>query len=161
MKCFYCEQVATIHLTDIVNTTKREMHLCDRCARQKKLIPDGPSPELNLSALVQIIMAQAADEMATTLECPDCGIGYAAFRADGRLGCPTDYDAFRTALEPLLERIHRSIHHDGKTPRSAVLRSELSRLREELNAAIAAESFERAAELRDLIRTKEGADESR
>ena len=33
------------------------------------------------------------------------------FRADGRLGCPHDYEVFRVGLEPLLQRIHRSGRH--------------------------------------------------
>jgi protein arginine kinase activator len=89
------------------------------------------------------------------LTCPACGLKYAAFRADGRLGCPDDYDAFRPALEPLLERIHRGTRHGGKAPRAAALRAELSELRGQLAAAVEAENYEDAAELRDRIRQKE------
>jgi protein arginine kinase activator len=89
------------------------------------------------------------------LTCPACGLKYAAFRADGRLGCPDDYDAFRPALEPLLDRIHRGTRHEGKTPRAANRRAELATLREQLAAAVAAEHYEDAARLRDRIRQKE------
>ena len=70
---------------------------------------------------MQLIMGMPADPAGLT--CPSCGLKYAAFRADGRLGCPDDYDAFRPALEPLLDRIHRGTRHQGKAPRAALRRA--------------------------------------
>jgi protein arginine kinase activator len=160
MKCQQCGQPATVHLTDIVNKQKRETHLCEACARQHDLLPDGPAAELNLTALVQLIVGTPS-AAGLTLNCPGCGLTYPAFRADGRLGCPDDYDAFRPALEPLLDRIHRSVRHAGKAPRAAARRATLEQLRGELVAAVAAEDYESAATLRDRLRQKEGADEPR
>ncbi|HET6572352.1 MAG TPA: UvrB/UvrC motif-containing protein [Fimbriiglobus sp.] len=155
MKCHYCGQPATVHLTDIVAKQKRELHLCEGCAREHHLVPDGPTPQLNLQALVQLIMGMPVGADPAGLTCPTCGLKYAAFRADGRLGCPDDYDAFRSALEPLLDRIHRGTRHQGKTPRAAGRRAELDSLRDQLQAAVATEKYEDAARLRDRIRQKE------
>jgi protein arginine kinase activator len=155
MKCHYCGQPATVHLTDIIAKHKREMHLCEGCAREHHLVPEGPSPQLNLQALVQLIMGMPAVADPAALTCPTCGLKYAAFRADGQLGCPDDYDAFRAALEPLLDRIHRGTQHQGKVPRTAGHRAELETLRDQLRAAVAAENYEDAARLRDRIRQKE------
>ena len=155
MKCHYCGQPATVHLTDIVAKQKRELHLCEGCAKEHHLVPDGPSPQLNLQALVQLIMGMPASADPAGLTCPTCGLKYAAFRADGRLGCPDDYDAFRAALEPLLDRIHRGTRHHGKAPRAAGRRAELDNLRDQLQAAVATEKYEDAARLRDRIRQKE------
>jgi protein arginine kinase activator len=83
--------------------------------------------------------------------CPVCGITLAEFKAEGRLGCPHDYEALRAALEPLLERIHRSMTHAGKAPKAVRVR-EWKRL---MHAAVAAEDYEEAARLRDLIRHAE------
>lgn len=155
MKCFYCGREATVHLTDIVNKKKRQLELCEECARKHELIPESPSPQLNLQALVGLIMGQPTPTAEVAgLTCPSCGLQYAAFRADGRLGCPADYEAFRQALEPLLARIHRATRHEGKTPRTAAREAELTQLREQLRAAVAAEHYEDAARLRDLIRQK-------
>jgi protein arginine kinase activator len=157
-KCHYCDRPATVHLTDIVEKQKRELHLCEDCARQQNLIPDGPAPDLNLHALVHLIMGQPAVEAGVAvagLTCPSCGLKYAAFRTDGRLGCPDDYDAFRPALESLLVRIHRSDRHCGKVPRATFRRAELFDLREQLAAAVAAENYEAASILRDRVRQKE------
>ena len=145
MKCHYCGQPATLHLTDIVAKTKRELHLCEGCAKEHYLVPEGPTPQLNLQALVQLIMGMPATADPAALTCPTCGLKYAAFRADGRLGCPDDYDAFRAALEPLLDRIHRGTRHQGKTPRAADRRAELTTLRDQLQTAVTAEKYEDAA----------------
>lgn len=158
-QCQFCGADATVHLTDIVNKKKREMHLCEGCAREHNLIPAAPGPQLNLQALLQLILGggtgpEAAPDPAQLI-CPACGLKYAQFRADGRLGCPAEYDTFRAALEPLLERVHRGTTHAGKVPRTTRRAAELGALRAELAAAVAVEDFEEAARLRDLIRAKE------
>src|SRR5947209_20062062 len=116
-KCQSCSSQATFHFTDIVNGHKKEVHLCQGCAEQKQLVK---KQELNFPAILQNLIGQhigqLTDELAR-LTCPACGIKYMEFRAEGRLGCPHDYDAFRVGLEPLLLRIHRSCKHVGKSPR--------------------------------------------
>lgn len=159
MKCQACDNPATVHVTDIVNGHKRQLRLCERCARKHNLIPDQPAPQINLKALLGLLAGHAAAPGSdpAALKCPACGLKYAEFRADGRFGCPAEYDAFRAALEPLLERVHRSLTHAGKAPRAAGRRAELAGLREQLAAAVAAERYEEAAGLRDRIRQKEAA----
>lgn len=163
MKCQYCSNPATVHLTDIVNKQKKEVHLCQACAEQQQLIKHQ---ELNLPAILQSLIGQHVgqwtDELAR-LVCPECGIKYMEFRAEGRLGCPHDYEVFRIGLEPLLERIHRAARHVGKVPRflarNARWQAELLELHRELREAVHAEAYEEAARLRDLIRHKEASDE--
>jgi protein arginine kinase activator len=162
MKCQSCESAATVHLTDIINGCKKELHLCQACAEQQQLIK---KQELNLPAILQTLIGhhigQLTDELAR-LACPLCGIKYMEFRAEGRLGCPNDYLVFRAGLAPLLERIHRAGKHVGKVPRhqpSAARQTELVELRQKLRLAVESESYEEAAGLRDLIRKKEAADE--
>lgn len=161
MKCQACDNPATVHVTDIVNKQKRELHLCERCARKHNLIPDQPAPQIDLKALLGLLVAGhpggAAGADPAALKCPACGLKYAEFRAEGRLGCPAEYDAFRAPLEPLLERIHRALAHAGKAPRAAGRRAEVAALRDQLAAAVAAERYEEAAGLRDRIRQKEAA----
>jgi protein arginine kinase activator len=163
MKCQFCPESATVHLTDIVDGQKKEMHLCARCAEQKQLIKKS---ELNLPAILQTLIGQHlgrdSDRLAR-LTCPACGIKYMEFRAEGRLGCPHDYSVFRTGLEPLLLRIHRAVRHAGKSPARAPRadrEGEALKLRRQLQAAIDADRFEEAAGILDLLRKKEAADES-
>jgi protein arginine kinase activator len=164
MKCQYCSSPATVHLTDIVNKKKRELHLCQACAEKQQLIKQQ---DLNLPAILQALIGQhvgqLTDELAR-LTCPACGIKYMEFRSEGRLGCPHDYEVFRAGLEPLLQRIHRAERHVGKVPRhrhrTAAVQTELLELRRQLRAAVDAEAYEEAGRLRDLIRQKEATDES-
>ena len=88
----------------------------------------------------------------------------AEFKAEGRLGCSHDYDAFRVGLEPLLLRIHRATRHVGKAPKhqgpSPGRAAEMVELRRLLLSAVATEQYEEAARIRDLLRKKEATDES-
>jgi protein arginine kinase activator len=164
VKCQFCSQPATVHLTDIVALQKKEIHLCQQCAEQHQLIH---KQELNLPAILKSLIGQHLGpetvELAR-LTCPACGIKYVEFRAQGRLGCPHDYLVFRGGLTPLLQRIHRSQRHVGKTPHRSVLppeqQAEWVELRRRLQTAIDREAYEEAARLRDLLRNKEATDES-
>jgi protein arginine kinase activator len=156
MKCQYCSNPATVHLTRLVKKQKLEVHLCEACAEKHQAAP----ADLSLSAILESLIGQHVSPVAEELGrliCPTCGIKYMEFRADGRLGCPADYELFRAGLVPILQRIHRATRHAGKVPRRrpAVRRddgtADLLDLRQQLRRA--------AAALRDLIRQKEGSDE--
>jgi protein arginine kinase activator len=159
-KCDSCDRPATVHLTSVeAGGARKEVHLCEACAEKKNVIH---KQELNLGAVVQALIGSNqgawSDELAR-LKCPVCGMKYMEFRAEGRLGCPHDYEVFRTGLEPLLQRIHRSVQHVGKRPgRGATASSrhrEVLDLRRQLREAVEQENYERAAQLRDRIRQKE------
>jgi protein arginine kinase activator len=160
VKCQSCSNPATVHLTEIVNGHKKEVHLCEVCAEKQQFLKHQ---ELNLSAILKAVIGPLTDELAR-LTCPACGIKYMEFKAEGRLGCPHDYEVFHAALEPLLERIHRARRHAGKVPRHAVANAarlaDLVQLRQQLRRAVEAEAYEEAARLRDLLRQKEATDES-
>jgi protein arginine kinase activator len=162
MKCQHCSKPATVHLTELEGGAKKEYHLCEACAEKQHFLQHK---ELNLPAIVQSLIGQhigqLTDELAK-LTCPACGIKYMEFRAEGRLGCPHDYEIFQAGLEPLLLRIHRAKRHIGKSPRRrycATLQRDLVQLRQRLRAAVESEEYEEAARLRDLIRQKEATDE--
>jgi protein arginine kinase activator len=164
VKCQSCSAQATVHLTDIVDGHKKELHLCQRCAEERQLVSQN---DLNLPAILQALIGQHVGQLAdglARLTCPACGIKYMEFRAEGRLGCPHDYEVFRLGLEPLLQRIHRAGRHVGKTPRraprGAARQAELLELRRRLRTAVEAEAYEEAARLRDLLRREEATDES-
>jgi protein arginine kinase activator len=158
VKCQFCSNPATVHLTDIVEKQKKELHLCQQCAEQHQLVK---KQELNLPAILKNLigqhLGQQTDELAR-LTCPACGIKYMEFRAQGRLGCPHDYEVFRGGLAPLLQRIHRADRHRGKTPLRSVLAAdqmaELVELQRRLQKAIDREAYEEAARIRDLLRRK-------
>jgi protein arginine kinase activator len=93
--------------------------------------------------------------------CPVCGMTWAQFRHGGVLGCGHDYDVFGPRLLPLLKRTQEgALEHVGKIPPRR-RREEgdhqvvTLRLRRELQKAIDAENYERAAQVRDKLRNLE------
>jgi protein arginine kinase activator len=164
VKCQLCSNPATVHLTNIIEGQKQKLHLCQECAEKQHLIQQD---DLNLSTILQTVIGQhvgpVSDELAR-LTCPECGIKYMEFRAAGRLGCPHDYAAFRTALAALVEKIHRHGRHVGKIPthfqENRQWQAEVVRLRRQLRTAVETEAYEEAARLRDLLRQKEARHES-
>lgn len=159
MKCESCQKRdAVVHLTDVSNNQKREIHLCEDCAKDKGVTikshmnKDPNFPEF----LTQLVESQTDLEgEEKDLRCSRCGITYRKFRSTGKFGCPNDYNVFRKGLLNLLERIHQKVQHVGKIPSRAgnhlARQKEMNQLREELTRAIEAEAYERAAEIRDRI----------
>lgn len=160
MNCEKCHKShATIHLTAIENGAKREAHLCEECARQT-----GVHLKFNLSIsdLLGSLMEPAAPKTSSkvsSLRCPECGITYSEFKAKARLGCAHDYEIFKTELLRLLEKIHGATTHAGKAPHTvdAAIRkeNELVRLKKDLESVVKNEDFEKAAQLRDRIKSLE------
>ncbi|HEX3152553.1 MAG TPA: UvrB/UvrC motif-containing protein [Gemmataceae bacterium] len=166
MKCQFCSKPATMHLMHTVQKKTREMHLCDACAREMNLLPESPQ-ELNVPAVLQLVMSHSqapARSSPGDAVCPECGTPYAHFKAQGRLGCPHDYEVFRSMLEPLVERVqNNAVRHVGKVPRRHRRRLRRSRqveLEARLVTAIRSERYEEAAHLRDAIRALGADDES-
>jgi protein arginine kinase activator len=154
MKCMFCKNPATMHQTVVVNKQKREAHLCEKCARERGLIPVQPGPQIDLKAILELMRSPQMSSPAEAA-CPTCGMTYAAFKAGGRFGCAHDYDAFRDTLEGLFEKVHRATAHRGKLPaafRDAARAATLADLQARMTAAARAEDYEEAARLRDLIR---------
>ena len=164
VKCQLCSKPATVHLTKLENQQKKEIHLCQNCAQQQQFVE---KQEVNLPAILQSLLGQHVDaetDALARLTCPYCGIKYMEFRAEGRLGCPHDYEVFYSGLQTLLKRIHRKIRHGGKAPHHHPPQTgrwqELLDLRQQLRQAVESESYEDAARIRDLLRQKEATYES-
>lgn len=152
------KNVATIHVTEIIDGAKKELHLCEECAKEKKILfPSANMLDLSdvLSGLIDAAGHKKVDEL-DALRCPECGITFADFRGSGRFGCANDYEVFREGVDPLLERMHGTTEHRGKVVTAVSVAStspaaKLEELRSELQAAVADEAYERAARLRDQI----------
>lgn len=164
MKCDNCGSAdAVIHLTTIENNEMTECHLCEKCAAAKGLEPGEGSPGFPLTDfLAQMGSEEPPSGEETEAACPFCGLTFPDFRETGRLGCPHCYSTFEPHLRSLLRRIHGGTQHVGKVylppdPSATEREKRLEGLRRKLERAVAAEDFERAAELRDEIRTLEPA----
>jgi protein arginine kinase activator len=99
---------------------------------------------------------QQVRQKSDELKCDRCGLTFPRFTETGRFGCSNCYDAFKGQLDPMLRRIHGKTYHVGKVPHRSGseirLRNEINRLKRELQEAINAEEYERAAVIRDRIK---------
>src|SRR2546421_12428373 len=165
MKCDNCGKQATVHLTEIKNGKKIEKHLCEQCAAQNEGVPIKSHTPIN-ELLTNFVMAHSGLQKELGTACEHCGITWAEFRQSGLLGCSHDYEQFEKDLSPLLQRAHEgATHHTGKVPArggaaGAATRpkkkvGDVGRLRKEVQRAVEAEDYEKAAKSRDQIRLAE------
>ena len=159
MICQICkDKVATIRLKEIINDVVTEIHMCKECfdIREQEggaFATGCPEKALDSAGLGA---RSKTRPKGTTIQCAACGATDEELRANGRLGCGDCYRTFAESLEPILSRIHGSTEHRGKRPclvaRNLDLKTELRHLQEDLQNAILAENYERAAKLRDKIK---------
>lgn len=172
--CQICKKApATIHLTDIHNNVKKEVHICESCAAEKGFNLQGAA---NLPQLLGIAAKKAmpTPPMAAKLKikplekelvCSQCGMTWTQFGERGRLGCPHDYQAFDSRLRPLIGSqiapgtAEVETFHVGKRPGPRQIDDErmehMRSLEKKLRQAVAEENYEAAAKL------KSGLDELR
>ena len=163
MMCEDCGvRPAKFHLTTIINGDRVERNLCPACmAKHQKQLPGIDFSNLAglLSSILEGRNAAEQEQRETEYEdlvCEQCGMTYQEFQKCGMLGCANCYQAFKTPLTALLQRVHGNTQHAGRVPggvRSGVsIRMNIDRLKEKLQRAIADEEYEQAARLRDAIR---------
>ena len=160
MKCQHCERPATFHITELTDEIPDELHLCEEHARVYLIQAEAPeleSPSIAGALAQHLKIGQAAEELARLDQqaCPICGITFYEFRHAGRLGCPHDYVCFEDKIEPIIKSIQNATQHVGKRPKSGMggtdRRTELIRLRRDMEAAVGREDYEQATTLRDEI----------
>ena len=160
MYCQICKsKEATIHLTEINEGVRSEMHICDKCAQQQGIAINSQVPLNEL--LSNLLGSQPSDEeifgsSRTEKECPQCGYNMEKFTKEALLGCPHDYEVFEEELLPLIKKAHNyHSRHCGKVPSKIPQEKkdniELSKLKDKLNQAVRNENYEMAAKLRDQI----------
>jgi protein arginine kinase activator len=160
MKCDVdsCENEATVHLTEIREGKKHEMHLCEKCASEKGL---PGKAHFSISDLLHGIASQAAQQQAQRTRrsketaCAACGATLSQFQSSGRFGCPECYTTFKEDVQGLVEKIHDSSQHIGKVPRrisaDISLQKDIRQLQLDLKKAVKREDYEKAAAIRDQI----------
>ncbi len=183
MQCDQCHvNEATVHELTVINGVKHERHICESCARELNLGPAGPTLIPKIINILGTPVP-AASQPPTPSEpgdgaarpaptpriasaCPHCKTTFNEFKQLGLLGCPACYATFESQLIGLLERAHEGLaQHMGKTPRRASGKKEpafdelaeraerVKTIRRQLDEAIKAEQYERAARLRDQLKS--------
>ncbi len=170
MECQECnENVATLHFAKVINGEKTEIHVCEKCAKEKGYVnneEEAYSLHDLLSGLFNFDSASYPNQAAMDtyrkkqLKCEKCGMTYQDFTRIGKFGCASCYDTFSKHLNPIFRRVHSgNTKHDGKVPKrtSSALyqKKKVDQLKEKLKAHIEKEEFEEAAMVRDKIKAIE------
>jgi len=148
MKCDRCNKPAVVHQVIIKNGSHREIHLCADHAAEAGVPNPGQQPINQLMTKVG-----PASPRAAMPACRCCGATLTRIRKDALFGCPSCYDTFGKAINIMIERAQGgATHHVGRGPggseRDEARRLESRRLVEELDQAVRAEQYERAAEIK-------------
>ena len=176
MLCQHCKQrEANTHIVKTVGNKRVELFLCPVCAKA-----GGYTSGFSISDFLFGDMMSSAFAPTASDRCPECGTSFGQISKKGTVGCGKCYEHFREKLMPTVSSLHSSPVHKGKTPKGAVSASKASaanekieetpkkktvrltkekkieKLKGEQREAIAAENFEKAAELRDKIKKLEG-----
>jgi protein arginine kinase activator len=162
MLCQDCgKKEASVHLTEVINNEKVVLNLCRDCAEKRGFrnpLEGVPFPLAEfLASMLSQTQLPKPDKKQPQIICSACGMSFTDFAQSGRLGCGNCYTIFRTQLDDLLRKVHGSTQHRGKFPHMVAdvmkpLREERN-LQEELKKAIQDEDFEKAAQLRDKLKT--------
>jgi len=160
MQCQVCQQKeATIHLTEITDGVRNEIHLCEQCAMEEGI---AVKSKLSINELLSgLLSTQPSDDdlfgdTEQDISCPHCGFTLSQFSEKAVLGCPYDYEIFEKSLNPIIKKAHGGkTTHQGKvpskTPKNTKKQMKLLALRQQLEAAVQSEDYELAAKLRDEI----------
>jgi protein arginine kinase activator len=171
MECQECHnRPATVHLTQVINGNKTELHLCDHCAKELGYM-DYDKQNLTFHQLLSGLfnfdtshsMYGSTQKDQTNLEsfiCKTCGMTYQQFTQVGKFGCADCYKTFNEHLNPIFRKVHSgNTRHAGKIPKrqggSLHVKRNIEQLRFRLQQLVEEENFEEAAKIRDEIKELE------
>ena len=186
MLCQNCgKREANIKYTQIVNGVKREMSLCENCARELGVEDIHFNMPISFSSFLSDFLEPYESESnfmtnflaPQTLLCENCNSTYEDFLKEGKFGCEECYEDFSSKIDPLLKNIHGANRHVGriskwleqdkenenpisktkKTTDKKVTQQEekIQTLKKRLEIEIKEERYEDAAKTRDEIKTME------
>lgn len=188
MLCQNCgKNEVTFRYTQVVNGVKKELNLCDNCARELGLKDMSFSMPISFSSFLSDFFNDYSNSsllpsfMGTKqLQCNNCGTTFDDFLNTGLFGCDECYDTFEDRIEPLLRKIQGSNKHIGRgykneDPTSKVnnksnikidIKEEkedkdkvkIDTLQKDLQKAIKDERYEDAAKIRDEIKKIENSE---
>jgi len=176
MLCQNCgKNEANVKYTQIVNGIKKQMTLCENCAKNMGIEDAYFNMPITFSDFLGDIFTNDSfiPEVIKTnkLECKNCGMEYDNFIKLGKFGCSECCNTFEDKLDLLLKNIHGSNRHVGrlgkitktdeikinktkdvKTEKENKSEDKLESLKQKLKEEIREERYEDAAMTRDEIR---------
>lgn len=166
MLCVQCKKrQAEVNIHKIKNNEKQTLSLCKQCAAEHgwgNPLDNASFPLADLLlGMTKGFNKPEPGEKEETLVCSGCNLTFEQFAQQGRFGCGSCYASFRPRLEGIMRKIHGSSMHRGRNPGMGATATksqivpvkEEERVESELVKAIESEDFERAAELRDKLKS--------
>ena len=172
---------ANVRYTQIINGIKKELHLCQDCAKKLGIEPSDMPDFLNVNSFLGDFFNDYIETSPhqtlgdSEIKCKKCNMTYEDFIKTGMFGCSNCYETFTNPINSLLKNLHGTSKHTGRTPKNLYVsnakRSEskkeqkdedekketkqedkLARLQKDLEKAIKDERYEDAAKIRDQIK---------
>lgn len=183
MLCEKCKiREANVFYTEIIDgDQKTEHHLCSQCAKEMDfgqysgIFDRDFTFSKILSGLLGDVFKNEEKKEYGQIVCPTCKTSYDDFVKNSRFGCKDCFEVFNLLINDNIKQIHGNDTHVGKIPKnynqSRILpksevegfdmiseeEREINNLKHELEEAVKKEDYEKAAIIRDRIKTvKEG-----
>ena len=173
MLCEKCgNKEAVMKINEIVNNEKKTSYICEDCAMEmlnSHLSFGNFDPFSAFNGFFRDFSRSAQP----ALTCPSCGLTFRRFLDSGKFGCAHCYDAFGSALEPVLRKIHLNTEYKGKRPGDSPVRlssdrpavadpakeeSPREKLLREMKAAADIEDYETAAMCKKKLDAMDGGE---
>lgn len=178
MLCQNCnENEANVKYTQIINGVKKQMNLCDKCARELGIDNISFDMQMDFSNFLGDFFEDINEDFIPTLIkpqtllCDKCGNSYEDFIKNGKFGCDECYNTFHDKIDALLKNIHGVNKHVGRNSKmlkakednnikedskqenkEATKEKKIKELQERLKQEIKEERYEDAAKTRDAIK---------
>jgi protein arginine kinase activator len=158
MMCESCgKNEANVHLTKIINGQKQEQNICEKCAEELEGFQSPFSFQNILSGIMEYMSPATQTAKSYELICKNCGATYNDFKKYGLLGCSECYKSFEPYISTVIKRVQGNTEHMGRIPeklgKGIIEKKRIAKLKEDLQKAIANEEFEKAAQIRDMIKS--------
>jgi len=177
MLCEKCRKnEATFYYHENVNGSEKNYHLCSECAAEMEkkgelgskntmygfdsMFSDSAwgDPFKSMNTLLSGIIGSG--KHVTEKRCGGCGMTFRELAANGMAGCPECYRTFAKELEPTIAKLHGHVKHTGRIPsrfrEKQALKDKIASLEKEREDAVRNENYERAAEIRDELKSLRG-----
>lgn len=162
MLCENCKkETATTHIKRTVNGVTKEYYLCPECAAK---LGFSNFNFFDMNDLWGSLLGNQNTSIPQAKRCKTCNTSFDEIVKCGKMGCPDCYLEFRNEIMPTLIKMHGKTEHKGTSPEknSTITKTdnaendEILKLENDLKQAIEAEEFEKAAEIRDILKEKRG-----
>ncbi|HPP87780.1 MAG TPA: UvrB/UvrC motif-containing protein [bacterium] len=172
MLCDNCKKnEANIHFTQIIDDKKKEVHLCEDCAKKNEFFKNFNF--LNFNSDIEAFEKSKKKNKenvknagnfksgAELMKCENCGLDFNKFRKIGKISCAQCYKYFGDQMEYLISRIHNNVQHIGKCFNKTKnieyidnikTQEKINELKMQLEEAVQKEDYEKAIFLRDEIK---------